>query len=103
MRGTIAVSTRWAHTIDRDAAMQPLWKGRDRWFEVQVDPELKLDPETRARLVKSAKKAHYTRLAFLRIKVQRQKRESREKKSATSQSLIADGTARKVGAPRGDL
>lgn len=67
-RAQIAAHTSWANTEDRTARSQA---GRDamyRKFEDQVDPERKLAPAERAKRVESARKAHYTRLAFISAK-----------------------------------
>lgn len=63
-RARIGAHTRWAQEPDRVAATQPMRDARERKFEDQVDPERVLDPVERARRVKSAKSAYYTRLAM---------------------------------------
>lgn len=62
-QASIAANTRWAHTPDRLGATAPARRGLIAKFEREVDPENKLDPAVRARLVENARKAYYRRLA----------------------------------------
>jgi len=46
-----------------------------RKFEDQVDPDRKLTAKERAKRVESARKAHYTRMAFESAKARRRRAE----------------------------
>jgi len=68
LRGKIAAHTRWSRTIDRTEATSSLRAGFDARFINLVDPGGLLTPEVQAVLVASARKAYFTKLAFLRVK-----------------------------------
>lgn len=62
----IAAAERWAHEPDRAKATAPARRGLEAKFEREVDPEGVLPPEELAARVKSAKTAHYSRMALAR-------------------------------------
>jgi hypothetical protein len=64
LRAQLAAHTRWANTDDPVEATAPARKAFNDRFEKQVDPDGVLDPEERARRAESARKAHFTRMAF---------------------------------------
>ena len=59
-----ASHTRWSKTSDRTAATAPARKAALERFEREVDPDGTLDPQTRAQMAESARKAYFTRLAL---------------------------------------
>lgn len=64
-RARLAASARWS----RHDGHQGTQAARDAFlarFELQVDPEGRLDPETRAKRAEHAKREHFTRLAMRR-------------------------------------
>ena len=74
LRARIASYSRWARTPDRSGATAPARRGFDARFEREVDPEGKLPSEVRERLVESARKAHFAKLAYASAKARRRKR-----------------------------
>ena len=60
----------WANTEDRTKRTAPGRQGMLKKFEDQVDPDRTLPPEERAKRVESARKAYFTRLAFLAVKAE---------------------------------
>lgn len=73
LRGKLAAHSRWARTLDRSGATAPARRGFDARFEREVDPEGKLAHSVRARLVESARKAYFARLAYLSAKARRKR------------------------------
>jgi hypothetical protein len=73
LRGQMAVHTSWARTPDRAARTAPGRKAALERFEREVDPDGVLDPAERARLAASARKAYFTRLAYLSARARRRK------------------------------
>ena len=71
MRARLAAHERWANTPDRTAATAPARAAALERFEHQVDPDGKLDPAVRAKLAENARRAHFTRLAYLSAKARR--------------------------------
>jgi hypothetical protein len=72
-RSRQASYTSWANTADRTARTEPGRRGMYKKFEDQVDPDRTLAPAERAKRVESARKAYFTRLAFLAVKAKRQR------------------------------
>ncbi len=77
LRGRIAALERWSKTGDRTAATAPARAGLEARFELEVDPEGKLDPDERARRVATRRRAHFTRLALLSARSRRAAAEAR--------------------------
>lgn len=75
-RAKIAANSRWAKTPDRLGAMAPARRGLVEKFEREVDPDGTLDPKVRAKLVQSALKAHYLRMAANSVKSRKKKKAS---------------------------
>jgi hypothetical protein len=73
LRGRMAAHSRWARTPDRGGATALARRGFDARFEREVDPDGKLPREVRARLVESARKAYFARLAYLSAKARRKR------------------------------
>jgi len=73
LRGKVAAHSRWARTPDRSGATAPARRGFDARFERDVDPEGKLPREVRARLVESARKAYFAKLALASAKARRKR------------------------------
>ena len=73
-RSRLAAHVSWAKTENRTARTAPARAARDRKFEDQVDPEGKLSPDELAKRVKSARKAHFTRLSLKAQKVRKARR-----------------------------
>lgn len=70
----IAAHESWARTPDRSARTAPARAASDARFEALVDPDGVLAPEVRARMVESARSAHYARLARRSVQVRAQRR-----------------------------
>jgi hypothetical protein len=71
LRAQAAAHTSWANTPDRTARTK---HGRDRFlarFEETVDPERKLSPQARAQAAESARRAYFSRLAYLSARARR--------------------------------
>lgn len=64
---------RWAKTPDRTAATAPARAAFLDRFEREVDPDGTLDPQTRAKLAESAKKAYFAQLAARSVRARRSK------------------------------
>jgi hypothetical protein len=64
MRARAAVHASWANTEDRKARTEPARQANLNRFEKIVDPEGKMEPAERALRAESARKAHYTQLAY---------------------------------------
>jgi len=71
LRARIASFSRWAMTSDRTAATAAARSSFESRFEKMVDPEGKLPVEERAKRAECARKAHFTRLAYLSAKARR--------------------------------
>ncbi len=65
-RARIAAHTRWAHEQDRTAATARARAAFQDRFEREVDPDRTLTAAERERRARSARSAHYTRLAARR-------------------------------------
>ena len=80
MRARLAIQTRHSQCDGRDAtaAATAASPAKLRYWEKQVDPDGKLTPAERKRRAESARKAHYTRLAFQASKA----RKAKSKRSA---------------------
>lgn len=77
LRQQLAVHSSWANTTDVDARTQPGLQGANvTRFEDQVDPDRKLSPEVRARLVKHARQAHLKRIALKSATARRLRKEA---------------------------
>jgi len=64
LRARLAAHSKWAQTPNRTAATAAARAATAGRWERQVDPEGLLDPQERARLADSAKKAYFVRLAL---------------------------------------
>jgi hypothetical protein len=72
LRGQIGAFKQWSRETDptgRTATARECFQQRTPdspigRFELQVDPELQLDPETRARMAEQARREYFTRLAL---------------------------------------
>ena len=64
LRARLAAYSKWAQTSDRSAATAAARAGQEGRWERQVDPQGLLDPQERARLAESAKKAYFVQLAY---------------------------------------
>jgi hypothetical protein len=76
MRGRIAAYSRWSRTANRTEATVHLRAGFDRRFEAEIDlldPDHRLTPETRAKMIESARRAYFVKLAFASAKTRRKK------------------------------
>lgn len=71
--GRLGAHTRWAKDPHRTQPLEAHRVFMDR-FEREVDPEGKLDPQTRAKLAENARKAYFLRLAMLSAKARRSKK-----------------------------
>lgn len=74
LRATLAAHTRWSHCTDRSAATAPARSARDARWEREVDPDLILPPEERAKRAESARKAYFAGLALKSAKARRLRR-----------------------------
>lgn len=74
LRARIASYSRWAMTSDRTAATAAARSSFESRFLKMVDPEGKLPLEERAKRAECARKAHFTRLAYLSVKARRRTR-----------------------------
>jgi hypothetical protein len=63
-RASLASLTRWSRVDDRAAETRAALDGFLSKFEREVDPDNKLDPETRGKRADAARRAHMARLAF---------------------------------------
>ena len=82
-RSRLASHRSWALTQDRTKRTLPGRQGLLRRFEDQVDPQRTLTPAERAKRVESARKAHYTAMAF-------KASQARRRRSGASQSPPPD-------------
>jgi hypothetical protein len=71
LRARIASYSRWAGTGDRTAATAPARAAFESRFEREVDPEGVLPAEERVLRAASARRAYFTRLAYLSVKARR--------------------------------
>ena len=76
LRAQIAAHTSWANTEDRKARTSAGTAALLSKFEREVDPDGILPAAERARRAESARKAHFSRLAFLSAQSRRQRREA---------------------------
>lgn len=81
----VAAHSKWAKTADRAAATAPARQAYLERFERQVDPDGRLDPETRAQLAESAKKAYFARLALKSAKARRLRRDANKMRRQADQ------------------
>jgi hypothetical protein len=70
----VAAHTRWANTVDRNAATAKARQAFTDRFEREVDPEGILDPIERAKRAKSARSAYFQRLALKSARARRSRR-----------------------------
>lgn len=75
MRARIAAHTRWAKTADRAKALVPARSAFLDRFEREVDPDGALPVADRVKLAESARRAYYTRLAFLSARARSARKE----------------------------
>ena len=73
----IASNSRWAKEPDRSAATAAARSANDKRFELQVDPDGKLDPAERARRAASARKAHMQTMSLKAAQARRAKGRTR--------------------------
>jgi hypothetical protein len=71
----------WARTVDRTARTQPARDAFTKKLELQVDPDGVMDPETRAKAVKNARKAHALAAAEKSVRTRKAKRVAAEKQA----------------------
>lgn len=71
LAASVAAHTKWSRTPDRAAATAPAREAFQARFIREVDPDGALDPATRDRLVASARKAYFQRLALASAKARR--------------------------------
>lgn len=64
LRAQLAAYTRWSKTPDTVSALAPARAGYMARWENEVDPDRKLSPGDRARLARSAMKAHMARMSL---------------------------------------
>jgi hypothetical protein len=70
LHARIAAETRWANTVDRLAATQPGRDAANRKFEADIVARVgetawhSLTPELQAKMIKSARSAHMSRVAL---------------------------------------
>ena len=76
LRASAAAHSRWAKTPDRKTATAKQRSAFIARFEDQVDPDRKLDPATRAKLVDNALKAYMSSLALKSAVARRKGRET---------------------------
>ena len=81
VRGRIGAYSRWAFTDDRLAATAPARNAFNSRFEKLVDPEGRLTPRERSLRAEWARKAYFTRLAYLSAKARRKRRDGRERRT----------------------
>jgi hypothetical protein len=74
LRARLAAHTSWANTADRKERTAPARAALLSKFESQVDPDGTMDPQERARRAESARKAHFTRLAYLSAQARKRSR-----------------------------
>lgn len=97
LRASIAANERWAHTADRSSATAPARAGLDARFEAEVDPDGVLDPDERAKLVTSKRRAYFQRLALQSARSRRQaadaRRAAQDRRNAGQSTTAARQTA----------
>jgi hypothetical protein len=71
LAGRVGAYQRWAFTEDRRAATAAARAAFLDRFEREVDPDGTLAPAERARRAAYARKAHFTRMAYLSAKARR--------------------------------
>lgn len=76
MRARMAAHVMWSQTPDRSERTAPARKAAMDRFEKSVDPDGLLDPEERARRATSARKAHFTQLAYRSARARRARTQS---------------------------
>lgn len=67
LRARIAVHSSWANTVDRTgrtSAATAASPASLTYWENHVDPDRRMDPETRIKAAENAKTAHYQRMAY---------------------------------------
>lgn len=77
LRARIAVNTSWSRTTDRTArtsAATAASPASPSYWENQVDPDRRMDAETRAKAAENARTAHYQRMAFNSAKTRSRKK-----------------------------
>lgn len=77
LRARLAAHTRWALEPDPAAATAKARQVFMDRFEREVDPDGDMDPVERARRAKSARKAHFTRLALKSAQARRRAKQAR--------------------------
>ena len=80
-----AALSRWAHEPDRSGATAPARAAFLAKFELEVDPEGRLDPDERRRRAVTARKAHMVRLALGRAVA----REAKKSATGTGKVQVA--------------
>lgn len=82
LRARLAAHESWARTPDpaaRTAAARQAFADR---FEQQVDPEGVLEPAERARRAASARKAHFTKLAYESARARSQRKAAKQREAS---------------------
>lgn len=77
VRASIAAHEMWSRCEDPSERTRPAREAFDRRFELQVDPEGRLDPAARARRAEHARKAYFQRLALKSARARRLEAEGR--------------------------
>lgn len=77
LQARAAAHSKWKNTEDRTAATEPARLAFLERLADEVDPERRLDPETRARMVESARAEHMQRMALASVRARRARREAR--------------------------
>lgn len=72
-RASIASHTSWSRTEDRTARTAGARRASDARFEKLVDPDGTLSPDERAKRAANARKAHYTRMAYLSARARKRR------------------------------
>ncbi len=73
LRARLAAHVSWEKTSDPAARTEAARQAFHDSFEKQVDPDGCLDPAERSRRADSARKAHYSRLAYRSARARRQR------------------------------
>jgi hypothetical protein len=73
MRARMAAHVMWSQTPDRAARTAPARRAALDRFEKAVDPDGILDPAERALRAASARKAHFTQMAYRSVRARRAK------------------------------
>ena len=71
LRAKIAAYSRWALTADATSATAPARSAFNARFDREVDPDGVLPAAERARRAECARRAYFTRLAYLSVKARR--------------------------------